>query len=59
MKNNLRWSVDRYAKLEALLSTGDLLTRDVTNGKEVWRTATGESIRSDTVLRLLRAGLLA
>lgn len=59
MKNKLRWSVDRYATLEALLSAGELLTLDVTNGKSIWRTATGESIRSDTVLRLLGAGLLA
>lgn len=59
MKNKLRWSVDRYATLEALLSTGELLMLDVTNGKSIWRTATGESIRSDTVLRLLGAGLLA
>lgn len=59
LKNKLRWSVDRYAKLEALLSTGELLTLDTTNGKDVWRTATGQSIRSDTVLRLLGAGLLA
>ena len=59
MKNKLRWSVDRYATLEALLSAGELLTLDVTNGKSIWRTATGESILSDTVLRLLGAGLLA
>lgn len=59
MKNKLRWSIDQYATLEAMLSAGELLTLDVTNGKSLWRTATGESIRSDTVLRLLRAGLLA
>lgn len=59
LKNKLRWSVDRYATLEALLSAGELLTLDVTNGKSIWRTAAGESIRSDTVLRLLGAGLLA
>lgn len=58
LKNKLRWTVDRYTTLEALLSAGELLTLDTTNGKDVWRTATGESIRSDTVLRLLGAGLL-
>ncbi|KQR11652.1 hypothetical protein ASF71_20620 [Deinococcus sp. Leaf326] len=59
MKNKMRWSSDRYATLEALLAANELLTLDVTNGKSIWRTATGESIRSDTVLRLLGAGLLA
>lgn len=53
LKNKLRWSADRYTALEAALSVGDVLHLDVTNGKAVWRNVEGETIRRDTVDRLI------
>ena len=58
MKNKLRWSADRYTSLEASLSVGDVLHLDVTNGKAVWRNVEGETIRRDTVERLIGVGVL-
>lgn len=58
LKNKLRWSADRYTTLEAALSAGDVLHLDVTNGKAVWRTMSGEAVRRDTVERLLGVGVL-
>ncbi|WP_156372924.1 hypothetical protein [Deinococcus sp. Leaf326] len=59
LRNKLRWSPDRYAQLEATLAAGDHLRLDVTNGKAIWRTLSGEAVRRDTVERLLGVGVLA
>jgi hypothetical protein len=58
LRNKLRWSPERYAALEADLSSGFELRMDLTNGKAVWRTVTGKGIRRDTVELLVKAGIL-
>lgn len=59
LKNDLRWSPERYAALEALLASAGTLTLHRTNGKTTWRTSDGQTIRKDTVQRLYGAGVLA
>jgi SRSO17 transposase len=58
LRNKIRWSAERYARLEHVLQNTQTLRLDVTNGKSVWRVDDGRSMRKDTVLRLLNAGVL-
>lgn len=59
LRNDLRWPPQSYRKLEATLSRASVLKLETIRGKAAWRVPTGESIRKDTVIRLLQAGLLA
>lgn len=59
LRNDLRWSSDRYARLEALLAQGPVLRSRRVNSKTVWRTVENITIRSDTVAMLLQAGNVA
>lgn len=59
LRNDLRWPPQSYQKLEATLSRAPVLKLETIRGKAAWRVPTGESIRKDTVIRLLQAGLLA
>lgn len=59
LRNDLRWSPkSRYEAFEALLAKAGRLDLCETNGKETWRTPTGETVRRDTVLRLHEVGVL-
>lgn len=58
LRNDLRWPPLRYQELETTLSREAVLKLETIRGKTAWRTSTGESIRKDTVSRLLQAGLL-
>jgi hypothetical protein len=59
LRNDLRWPPQSYQNLEATLSRASVLKLETLRGKTAWRVSTGESIRKDTVSRLLQAGLLA
>lgn len=59
LKNDLRWAPERYGALEALLTAAGRLNLHRTNGKATWRTPQGDTLRKDTVTRLLAAGVLA
>jgi hypothetical protein len=54
----LRWSTDRYVALEAALSGTQAVKLHRTNGKVIWRTDSGDTMRRETVGRLLRAEIL-
>ncbi len=59
LRNELRWQASKYLRLEELLAQGDALRLERVNGKGIWRTVQGDTIRRDTVSQLLKAGNLA
>lgn len=58
LKNDLRWAADRYEALEAVLRGTQAVTLHRTNGKVSWRTDNGDTMRRETVARLLKAEIL-
>lgn len=58
LKNEMRWNAARYEALEAVLRGTQAVTLHRTNGKFSWRTDSGETMRRETVGRLLGAGVL-
>lgn len=58
LKNDLRWNAARYEALEAVLRGTQAVTLHRTNGKQSWRTDSGDTMRRETVGRLLGAGVL-
>lgn len=58
LKNDLRWKAARYEQLEEVLRGTQAVTLHRVNGKPVWRTDSGDTMRSETVGRLLGAGVL-
>lgn len=58
LKNDLRWNAARYEQLEEALRGTRAVTLHRVNGKPVWRTDNGDTMRRDTVGRLLGAGVL-
>lgn len=55
-KNALRWRQEHYDRLQALLAQGDTIQRKRIGGKVAWRTANNDTIRRDTLDKLLEAG---
>lgn len=58
LKNDMRWNAARYEALEAVLRGTQAVTLHRVNGKPVWRTDSGDTMRRETVGRLLGAGVL-
>ncbi|GGS44753.1 hypothetical protein [Deinococcus knuensis] len=58
LKNEMRWNAARYEALEAVLRGTQAVTLHRVNGKPVWRTDGGDTMRRETVGRLLGAGVL-
>ena len=54
----MQWFADRYVALEAALRGTQAVTLHRANGKVSWRTDSGETMRRETVGRLLGAGVL-
>lgn len=57
-RNGLRWPAANYQKTEALLAQGDAICLHREAGKDKWRTAHGDAIRRDTLLKLMQSGNL-